>query len=125
MQYNVGTPEQYLSELEADWRKETLSVIRSMIQTHGSALTEGIEYKMLAYQLNGKTVFNLNAQKNYVSLYVGNTQKVENSDAMLKGLEHGKGCIRIKKSINLNETGIEEFIKSTIDVHMIGQNTDC
>lgn len=125
MQYNVNTPEQYFSELEADWRKETLAKVREMIQTHGPALSEGIEYKMLAYQLNGKTVFHLNAQQNYVSLYVGNTQKVENSDDMLKGLDLGKGCIRIKKSINLNETGIEEFIKATIDIHMAGQNTDC
>lgn len=99
MQYNVNTPEQYLTQLEADWRKETLLEIRSMIQTHGAALSEGIEYKMLAYQLNGKTVFHLNAQKNNVSLYVGNTQKVENSDAMLKGLDLGKGCIRIKRQL--------------------------
>ena len=125
MQYNVNTPEQYLSELEADWRRDTLTAIREMIQTHGPALSEGIEYKMLAYQLNGKTVFHLNAQQNYVSLYVGNTQKVENSDTMLKGFDLGKGCIRIKKSINLSETGIEEFIKATIDIHMAGQNTDC
>jgi Uncharacterized conserved protein len=125
MQYNVNTAEEYLSELENDWRKETLRVVRELIQRNGPTLTEGIEYKMLAYQLNGKTVFHLNAQKNYVSLYVGNTQKVENSDTMLKGLDLGKGCIRIKKSINLNETGIEEFIKATIDIHMAGQNTDC
>ncbi|WP_026947102.1 iron chaperone [Algoriphagus marincola] len=125
MQFNANTPDQYLSELEADWRKETLAKVREMIQTHGPALSEGIEYKMLAYQLNGKTVFHLNAQQKYVSLYVGNTQKVENSDTMLKGLDLGKGCIRIKKSINLNETGIEEFIKATIDIHMAGQNTDC
>lgn len=125
MQYNVNTPEQYLSELEADWRKGTLLRVREMIRTHGPTLSEGTEYKMLAYQLNGKTVFHLNAQQNYVSLYVGNTKKVENSDFMLKGLDLGKGCIRIKKKINLNETGLEEFIKATIAIHMSGQNTDC
>ncbi|MFW5760267.1 MAG: DUF1801 domain-containing protein [Cyclobacteriaceae bacterium] len=125
MQYNVDTPQQYLSQLKDDWRKETLLEVRSMIQKHGHALIEDIEYKMLAYRFNQKTVFHLNAQKNYVSLYVGNTQKVENSDTMLKGLDIGKGCIRIKKSVSIYETDIENFIKSTINVHLSGQNTDC
>lgn len=125
MQYKADHPEQYLSQLESDWRKETLLKVRAILLAHGQALKETIEYKMLAYQLNEKTIFHLNAQKNYVSLYVGNIKKVENSDVLLKGLDLGKGCIRIKKSIQIHETGLEAFIKATIAIHRSGLDTDC
>ena len=44
---------------------------------------------------------------------------------MLKGLDLGKGCIRIKKAVKVAETGLEGFIKATIAIHISGQNTDC
>ena len=125
MQYNVKTPVEYLKHLETDWRKEKLQLVRGLILKHGSDLNENIEYKMLAFGKNAKNIFHLNAQKNYVSLYVGTIKKVENGEELLKDFDIGKGCIRIKKSINISETQLEVFIKKTIDYWGHGGNIDC
>lgn len=96
-----------------------------MIKKHGPDLDEGIQYKMLSYDLNGKSVFNLNAQRAYVSLYVGTINKVKDAQELLKAYDTGKGCIRIKKKVEIQETGLEEFIKRTIELWKKGGDTDC
>ncbi len=125
MQYNVKTPKEYLERLESDWRKEKLQEVRDLILKYDSDLNENIEYKMLAFGKNGKNIFHLNAQKNYVSLYVGTIKKVEKGQELLKDFDIGKGCIRIKKSTNISETQLEVFIKKTIEFWKQGGNTDC
>lgn len=125
MQYDVKTPGEYFEALEDDWRKEKLQQVRELIKKHGPDLTEGIEYKMLCYQYNGKTIFHLNAQRAYVSLYVGTIKKIENAEKFLKSFDKGKGCIRIKKSVKIVETGLEVFIRKTIELWKKGGDTDC
>ena len=97
MEYDVKTPNEYLEILEKDWRKDKLIEVREMIKKSGPELTEGIYCKMLSYTYTDNIIFCLNAQMAYVSLYVGNVDKVENSRKLLKEFNIGKGCIRIKK----------------------------
>ncbi|GAA5220695.1 iron chaperone [Membranihabitans marinus] len=125
MQYDVKDPQEYLQCLEEDWRKSILNQIRNMILSHDDELQEGIQYKMLSYGIDGSNVFHLNAQKNYVSLYVGDINKVENSEHLLSAFDTGKGCIRIKKKIELSNTGLNEFIGQTIKYWREGGDTSC
>ena len=125
MKYEAKTPSEYLEQLENDWRKDKLEQVREMIKEHGPHLIEGIEYKMLSYGNSEKNIFHLNAQKGYVSLYVGDINKVENAKELLKDFDKGKGCIRIKNKVNISESGLEEFIKQTIELWKKGGNTDC
>ena len=125
MQYEVKAPSEYLDKLENDWRKDRLKQVRAMIKNHGPDLDEGIQYKMLSYDLNGKSVFHLNAQRAYVSLYVGTINKVKDAQELLKAYDTGKGCIRIKEKVKIQETGLEEFIKRTIKLWKKGGDTDC
>lgn len=125
MQYQVNSPDAYFDALDKDWRKEKLLHVRDLILKHGSDLNESIEYKMLAYGKNDKNIFHLNAQRAYVSLYVGTINKVEGAEDMLKDFDKGKGCIRIKKSVDIANTGLETFIKKTIELWNSGGNTDC
>ena len=125
MQYEASSPKAYLENLESDWRKEKLMQVRNLIKTHGEDLTEYMEYKMLAFGYEEKAVFHLNAQRAYVSLYVGSIDKIDQAREMLDDLDIGKGCIRIKKSVNIDETQLEEFIKKTIDLRKKGGDTDC
>lgn len=96
-----------------------------MLKKHGPDLTGGIEYKMLSYGNNEKTIFNLNAQRAYVSLYVGTINKVGNTQELLKEFDIGKGCIRIKKKVDIQKTGLDEFIRRTIEFWEKGGNMDC
>lgn len=125
MQYNVKTPGEYLEKLDKDWRKIKLEQVRKLITKQGPDLIEGIEYKMLSYGTREKTIFHLNAQRAYVSLYIGTIHKVENAHILLKDFDTGKGCIRIKKSVEIHETGLEEFIRKTIELWEEGGNTEC
>jgi len=125
MLYEVKTPREYLDAITDDWRKQKLMQVRELITKNGPDLNEGISYKMLSYEQDENAVFHLNAQQAYVSLYVGDVKKVENAKELLKPFNVGKGCIRIKKSIDLSETQLEEFIKQVLDIQKEGGNTDC
>ncbi|WP_421763112.1 DUF1801 domain-containing protein [Ekhidna sp.] len=123
MLYDVNTPSEYLTELDEDWRKEKLMELRSILL--GYKFTEGIRYKMLSYADDRGVVFQLNAQKNYVALYVGDASKVDPDGELLKGIDHGKGCLRFKKTTSLAETKIEAFIKNAVDKWKKGGDIDC
>jgi len=125
MQYDVKSPEEYLRQLPDDWRQEKVHALREIIQNKGPGLTEKIEYKMLAYGDDDNIAFCLNAQKNYVSLYVGNASKVDPDGELLKGLNVGKGCVRFTKSVDVSETRIDEFIKRAVEMWERGEDFDC
>lgn len=120
------TAQEYLDKLENDWKKEKLLEIRQLLLNH-SQIKEGMNYGMLSYgnETEEEPLFHLNAQKNYVSLYVGDIQKIDSDGSLLKGLNLGKGCIRISKSKNIPETGIKEFIQRTVELWLAGEDTSC
>jgi len=118
--------EEFLNKLEDDWKKEKLFEIRQLLLEH-SQLNESMNYGMLSYgNLKDKEpLFHLNAQKNYVSLYVGDIHKIDPDNAILKGLNLGKGCIRISKSKNISETGLKAFIQRTVALWLEGGDSSC
>mgnify|MGYP001439545522 FL=1 len=100
-------------------------VIRQMILDYAPELEESIRYKMLNFGKGDDYVFALNAQKHYVSLYVGDLEKVPDSEKLLEGFNLGKGCVRVRKTINIEETGLQQFIHNTLDMWRAGEDTDC
>ena len=125
MQYNVQTPAEYLDVLEEDWRKEKLLQIREIILDKAHDFKERINYKMLCYTDENGDLFHLNAQKNYVSLYVGDSSKIDTDGTLLKGLNLGKGCIRFKKSVDIDATKIDEFIEKAVGLWKDGIDVGC
>ncbi len=125
MQYDVKTPVAYLNALEADWKKDKLLKLRKLIRSKAPKYKESISYKMLGYSDDQGIVFNLNAQKNFVGLYVGDINKIDVDGILLNGLDVGKGCIRIKKSTSIKETNLEEFVERTISYRNQGKDIDC
>ena len=124
MQYEASTPEEYLNLLANDWRKDLLLEIRRFILERDSSIVETIEYKMLAFQLTESTFLHLNAQKNYVGIYVGNISKIKDSDDVLKNYDCGKGCVRIKKS-NTFGRDLKKLIESVVDMSKRGEDHLC
>lgn len=124
MQYDVATPAEYMQALEDDWRREKLEQIRSIILSYAPELVEGIDYKMLSYRDDNDIVLALNAQKHYVSLYVGNIEKVDPDGTLLSGLNLGKGCVRFTKTKPVSEN-VQKFIERAIDMARRGEDIDC
>lgn len=125
MLYDVKTPKEYMDGLEDDWRKEKVIELRKMILSASDDIEEGIRYKMLSFQDKNGVFLQLNAQKNYVSLYVGNADKVDTDGRMLEGINRGKGCLRFKKSDNLSDPRIGEFITKAVEMWKKGEDIDC
>ena len=80
---------------------------------------------MLSYGRGDEGLFGLNAQKGYVSLYVGSIDKIEGADALLEPFNTGKGCIRIRKTIDIPSTGLEEFISKAGEMWRGGGDISC
>ena len=125
MLYDVKTPKEYMESLDLDWRKEKLQELRDIILKQNAKITESINYKMLHFKLNDLGLFHLNAQKGYVSLYCGNTKKVDPDGKLLEGLNHGKGCIRFTKSKDVSKTRIDEFIVQAVSLLKSGADLGC
>ena len=125
MQYDVSSPSEYIKSLDADWRKEKLQELRDIILQQDSAIQETINYKMLCFKLNDSALFHLNAQKGYVSLYCGDTKKIDPEGDLLAGLRIGKGCIRFTKTNDISKTRIEEFIKQAVSLVKEGKDIAC
>lgn len=125
MQYDQPTPEAYLAALDTDWRKDTLLELRALIQSAAPEAGEFMQYKMLAYGTPDNTMCQLNAQKAYVSLYVGNTNKIDPSGQWLEGLSLGKGCIRFSKTTQVSDTRIAEFINEAAQMWRDGKDMGC
>ncbi|MEM8641056.1 MAG: DUF1801 domain-containing protein [Cyanobacteria bacterium P01_G01_bin.54] len=125
MQYEADSPEAYLQSLALDWRKEKLEELRTLILSQSNELEECINYKMLCYRLNDNVVFHLNAQKGYVSLYVGDIRKIDPQQDLLEDLNVGKGCIRFTKSKDISLTRIDEFIAKAIESSRKDVDLDC
>ncbi|MGH1539234.1 MAG: iron chaperone [Arenicella sp.] len=125
MQYDVSNPQEYLEALDLDWRKEKLQELRDIILKQDSAIWETISYKMLCFKLNDSELFHLNAQRGYVSLYCGNTKKIDPEGELLKGLNIGKGCIRFTKTKDISKTSIESFINRAVLLVKEGIDIGC
>ena len=84
-----------------------------------------MHYKMLGYGLGDRYVFHLNAQKGCVSLYAGNSAKIDPHGTLLDGLSVGKGCIRFSKTKSVPGTRIDELIARSIALWRAGADTGC
>lgn len=126
MQYDVSTPSEYMAALEEDWRKDTVADLRRLVAELAPELTESIRYRMLSYDdAGGGGVFGLNAQKHYVSFYVGDADRVDPDGSLLAGLNRGKGCIRFSKTKSVAASRIREFIARAVELHRAGDDIAC
>ena len=101
MIYEANTPEEYLSALSEDWRKEKVLALRDYFLSI-DGVTEGMQYKMLSYRRGDDPVAIMNAQKGYVSVYMDDLGGLDPDGALLKGCNHGKSCLRLRKSDDLD-----------------------
>lgn len=85
-----------------------------------------ISYKMLGYGANSKdNLFNLNAQKNYVGLNVGQISKIDENGDMLSDYDCGKGCIRLKRTTDLSDPKLKEYIAKAVKLWREGVELGC
>ncbi|MEM6638033.1 MAG: DUF1801 domain-containing protein [Pseudomonadota bacterium] len=102
MKYAAETPQDYLALLDRDWRHDHLIAVRDMVRELAPHWPETMGWGMLRFaSSDDDRMIYLNAQKGYVSVYVGNVKALDPEGALLDGLNYGKGCLRVRKTENL------------------------
>jgi uncharacterized protein YdhG (YjbR/CyaY superfamily) len=96
MRIDAATPDQYFDQV-GPARKASLLVLRDRIRTIWPKAVEDLALGMPTYHLDGKAVFALADQKNYLCLYVLPYDLLDAFRNDLKAYNHGRSCIRFRK----------------------------
>lgn len=79
-----------------------------------SGYKEEMHYKMPCYVRSGEVEVAFANQKNYVSLYILKHDVMQKNASLLSAINHGRGCIRFKKSDILDVTLVTKLLNDTI-----------
>ncbi|MCB0265378.1 MAG: DUF1801 domain-containing protein [Calditrichaeota bacterium] len=100
--------DKYLAELPDD-RRVALQTLRELIHTNLPDVLEMWAYNMPSFERNG-IILSFASQKNYMSLYVCETDLLEKYAEQLAHLNCGKSCIRFKKLTDLPMETVSRII---------------
>jgi uncharacterized protein YdhG (YjbR/CyaY superfamily) len=112
MRSEATTVPAYLDEVPED-RREALEMIRSMIVDLAPEAVEGMEYGMPTYSLDG-FLFAFASQKNYMALYLSDTDLLETYRQRFGKLNLGKSCIRFRKLEDLPLEVTRELLQEAL-----------
>ncbi|MDM7862094.1 DUF1801 domain-containing protein [Alteromonas sp. ASW11-36] len=122
MQHNCESPQAYMASLDQDWRKALIEDISASIRSLAPDSVPFIKYGMLAFgtpeaavQVDGDAICCMNAQKNYVSVYVGDVKRVDPTGAVFQTFDCGRSCVRIKRTKAAQTDTIQQLLVATVD----------
>ena len=120
MQSKAATISEYLKELPAD-RRAALSELRALINRVDPKAVEAMQYGLPAFG----DLCALASQKNYMSLYVCESDLVKTHLAKLGKVSCGKGCIRFKRLADLNLSTVETLLREILELRKAGIGPAC
>jgi uncharacterized protein YdhG (YjbR/CyaY superfamily) len=108
MQSEAKIVDEYLEEVP-EKRKEAMVQLRKLSLAQG--YMESMEYGMPGYRKPGGEIeLAFASQKNYISLYILKSEVLNKYRSALSGLNLGKGCIRFRKSEQIDFPLVEKLI---------------
>ena len=120
MQSRAATVDAYIAEAPAE-RREALTRLREACLKGLPNCEEGMTYGMAGYGLPGKEpMLCFASQKGYIAFYAGAVAVTKFADA-LRGIDHGKSCIRYRKPSQIDFAVVEAIVA---DIHE-RQPTNC
>ena len=112
MQSTAPNVDAYLTEIPAE-RRDVLIAIRHLCLKHLLGYEEGMAYGMPSYSRDDVVEFGFASQKNYISIYGGNSDAIETHRAEFVGANIGKGCIRYTKPEKVDLAAVARLLKAT------------
>jgi len=88
-------------------------------------IIEDVTSNVLRYSADGRVLCHVNAQKNHVGLYVGDVASIDIDGELLKGIDVGKGCIRLRKSDDIMNSGVVLFVEKLVALWRDGAEFVC
>jgi len=110
----------YLKELPAE-RRAALSELRALIHRVAPKTKEAMKYGLPSFG----DLCALASQKNYMSLYVCESDIVKAHQAQLGKVSCGKGCIRFKRIEDLNLRSVESILRAILKLRKQGIGPSC
>jgi len=96
-------------------RLEALKRLRALCCSVLSDYEESMRYKMPSYAKNGVVEVAFNSQKQHISFYILKHDVMLSNKEGLKGLNHGKGCIRYGSTKKMDFDFIQKLLEETRD----------
>lgn len=112
MTSNAETIDQYIAEAPAK-RQATLMRIRELCVKYLPMHEEDMAYKMPSYTHEGQVQVAFASQKQYICVYFLIHSVMLNKPERLKGINHGKGCLRFPDPDKVNYGLITTLLKET------------
>ena len=124
MQYDVSSPEEYLEALDHDWRKDRLWRSEDSSSSTAPSLRRAFSTKCSAMAVE---IGSLRPQcPKGIRQFVRGFNRQDRKCQRLAGvLQHREGMYSDQEVVDVRSTGLEEFIKKTIDLWRNGQDTSC
>jgi uncharacterized protein YdhG (YjbR/CyaY superfamily) len=114
------TINEYLEELPPD-RRSALGELRSLIHQVAPKTVEAMKYGLPSFG----ELCALASQKNYMALYVCESDIVKTHLAELGKVSCGKGCIRFKRIEDLNLRAVEGILREILNLRKQGIGPSC
>ncbi len=120
MTSKAATISEYLKELPAD-RCVALSELRALIHRVAPKTVEAMKYGLPSFG----ELCALASQKNFMALYVCESDIVKAHLARLGKVSCGKGCIRFKRIADLNLGAVESILREIVKLRKQGIGPSC
>jgi uncharacterized protein YdhG (YjbR/CyaY superfamily) len=120
MTSKATTIDQYLKELPAE-RRSALSEVRSLIHRVAPHTPEAMQYGLPSFG----DLCALASQKNYMALYVCESDLLKSYLPDLGKVSCGKGCIRFKRLADLNLIAVESLLRDILKLRKLGIGPSC
>jgi uncharacterized protein YdhG (YjbR/CyaY superfamily) len=120
MQSKAATISEYLEELPLE-RRSALKELRALIRRVSPESAEAMQYGLPAFG----DLCAFASQKNYMALYVCESDIVKAHLEQLGKVSCGKGCIRFKRLTDLNLKSVECVLREILERRKKGIGPSC
>jgi uncharacterized protein YdhG (YjbR/CyaY superfamily) len=120
MQSKAATISEYLEELPPD-RQSALSELRALIHRVAPKTVEAMQYGLPAFG----DLCAFASQKDYMALYVCESDIIKTHLAQLGKVSCGKGCIRFKRLADLNLSAVQSILREILELRKQGVGPSC
>ena len=112
MKSHAITVDNYLTQVP-EKRASALKKLRKLCLENLPAHEESMAYKMPSYIRNGQVEVAFASQKQHICVYFLIHEVMLNNNESLKGLNHGKGCIRYSNPDKIDYNLIASLLEQT------------
>jgi uncharacterized protein YdhG (YjbR/CyaY superfamily) len=116
MQSSAKTIPAYLKEVPAE-RRAALKQLRDLCHATLTGFKESMAYGLPSYSRDGVVEVGFASQKHFIGLYILRTDVMNAHKHLLKvkGVTHGKGCIRYSKPERIDFNVVESMLRATVE----------